>query len=425
MPRRFDVSRRDLLAALGAAPTVPLLGNVATAQPSLPDSSRKLWEWVRTQQVLDPQLAWLDTARVGPTLRSVLVNEYRAREALNTDFIAYSNDAMRPEVVRRSVGHLADFVGADANEIAFTSGASGALRAAIHGLALEAGDEVITTAHEHPCVARAWDWRTQHDGLVIKRVSLPMPLAAPEDALGLLAGAVTDRTRVISCAHVQYTDGALLPIREICAFARQRDITTIIDGAQAVGMIDVALHDLGCDCYGGSLHKWINATYGTGFLYVRSDLQERVEPIEANPAATQPDWPDAMRRYGQVYHYYSPLFQPIESLLAMHAQIGIDRIEARIRELAIYARLRLQALAGIELLTPARPGLWAGILTLRASAPSAQALAAALAAQDRVSVGVVPDPSGSGELLRVSTHVFNTHDDIERLVRGLQRRIRV
>jgi selenocysteine lyase/cysteine desulfurase len=87
--------------------------------------------------------------------------------------------------------------------------------------------------------------------------------------------------------------------------------------------------------------------------------------------------------------------------------------------------LRLQALAGIELLTPARPGLWAGILTLRASSPSAKELAAALAAQDRVSVGVVPDPSGDGELLRVSTHVFNTHDEIERLVRGLQRRVRV
>ena len=427
------LSRRDVLG-LGAGSAFALATPAVAAQQALPSSSRQLWSWARSQQVLEPGLAWFDTARMGPTLRGVLVNEYRARELLNMDFREYSRRSFDPDAIAALVGTVAGAVGAEVDEIAFTIGASGAIDAAVHGLELEAGDEVITTSHDHRSVAGAWVQRAARDGIVLRRVELPSPLTGPEQPLGMIAGAVTDRTRVISFAHVQYTDGALLPAREICAFARQRGILTIVDGAQALGMIDLSLGDLGCDCYAASLHKWVNAAYGTGLLYVRRDSLERVHPLEADatdattdvladPADPRADWPAAMRRYGHAYRYFGPLFQPVDSLLGFRNQIGRERIEARIRELAIYARLRLQAVAGVEIVTPAAPGLWGGILSLRIAAPEATDLAAALAAEDRVIVGVVRDPRGEGALLRVSTHIYNTHDEIERLVRGLQRRV--
>ena len=425
------MSRRDLLAALGAGSVLAATSTPVAAQPqTLPDSSRQLWEYARSQQVLESGLAWLDTARMGPTLRGVLVNEYRTREALNMDFAEYAQRSFDGEQIANLLESVAQTIGAGIDELAFTTGASGAIDAAVHGLELAAGDEVITTSHDHPSVAGAWARRADRDRIVLRQVNLPSPLAGTDQALGLIAGAVTDKTRVISFAHVQYTDGALLPAREICTFARQRGIMTVVDGAQAFGMIELSLDDLGCDCYATSLHKWANAAYGTGLLFVRRDALERVHPLEstvaefADPGDPRSDWPAAMRRYGHAYWYFGPLFQPIKSLLAFQNQIGRDRIEARIRELAIYARLRLQALQGIELVTPAAPGLWGGILSMRIKAPSVTEVAQALAREDRVIVGVTRDPGGPGGLLRVSTHIYNTHDEIERLVRGLQRRVR-
>jgi isopenicillin-N epimerase len=430
-PATHGLSRRDLLTVLGAGSALTLASPALRAQPQeLPDSSRQMWAYARSQQVLEPGLAWLDTARMGPTLRGVLVNEYRAREALNMDFARYSRRSFDVASVESLLGSVARTIGAGVDELAFTIGASGAIDAAVHGIELQPGDEVVTTSQDHPALSGAWAQRVKRDGIVLREVPLPSPLTGPEQALGLIAGAVTDRTRVISFAHVQYTDGAVLPVREICTFARQRGILTLVDGAQALGMIELSLGDLGCDCYAASLHKWVNAAYGTGLLYVRRDALERVHPLEADGSETfdepddpRRDWPAAMRRYGHAYRYFGPLFQPIESLLAFQNQIGRERIEARIRELAIYARLRLQSLSGIELVTPAAPGLWAGILSMRVAAPTAVQLAAALADQDRVVVGVTRDPAGGNGLLRVSTHIYNTHDEIERLVRGLQRRI--
>lgn len=430
-PALAGLSRRELLTALGAGSAVAVASPALRAQPQeLPDSSRQMWAYARSQQVLEPGLAWLDTARMGPTLRGVLVNEYRAREALNMDFAEYSRRSFDGTSVESLLGSVARTIGAGVDELAFTIGASGAIDAAVHGIELAAGDEVVTTSQDHPALAGAWAQRARRDGIVLRTVALPSPLTGPEQALGLIAGVVTAKTRVISFAHVQYTDGAVLPVREICAFARQRGILTLVDGAQALGMIELSLDELGCDCYVASLHKWVNAAYGTGLLYVRRDALERVQPLEADgpdgfvePGDPRQDWPAAMRRYGQAYRFFGPLFQPVESLLAFQSQIGRERIEARIRELAIYARLRLQSLPGVELVTPAAPGLWAGILSLRVAAPTAAELAAALADQDRVVVGVTRDPAGGHGLIRVSTHIYNTHDEIERLVRGLQRRI--
>jgi selenocysteine lyase/cysteine desulfurase len=429
------VTRRELLAGIGASSALALLAQSSSAEEDLPLSSRELWGWVRNQQVIDPDLVWLDTGRMGPTLRSVLVAEYRAREALNLDFNDYLRRSQSAEAVASLAGRVAAFVGADVDEIALTSGATAAINVVTGGLELAGGDEVVTTSQDHPAVRAAWAQRARRSGIVVREVPLPSPLTGPEQALGLIAGAVNDKTRVISFAHLQFADGALLPAREICSFARQRGILTFVDGAQALGMVDMSLGDLGCDAWVASLHKWINGTYGTGVLYLRRDLIDRVAPLEADgatanlaggiePGDPRGDWPTAMRRYGHAYHSYGPLFQPLAALLDLHERLGRSRIEARVRELAIYTRLRLQAMPGIELVTPGAPGLWGGILSLRPGSTPATDLARTLASEDRVAVGAVHAPDGSGDLLRISTHIYNDHDQIERLVRGLQRRVK-
>jgi selenocysteine lyase/cysteine desulfurase len=254
--------------------------------------------------------------------------------------------------------------------------------------------------------------------------------------LGLIAGAVTERTKVLCFSHVQYADGALLPVRELTAFARQRNLVSVVNGAQAWGMLEVNVRELGCDFYAAAFHKWLGGCQGTGLLYVRREMLDRVWPlaprgIEASPPIAMPtsangqsDVPAAMRKLGNAVPYLWPALRGSEAAVDFQTQVGRSRIEARVRELAIYLRLRLQQVTGIELLTPARPGLWAGILTFRVNGREASVLAPALTRSHRVYLRSVQWPEPGIGALRASLHIFNSHDDVERLIQGLQQALR-
>ena len=429
-----SLTRRDLLAAgAGLAATTALstaAGQTVTPVPTMPTSNRELWQWVRTQPMLDTQLAYLDVASGGPTLRAAMAAEYRAREVQS---IGLANAAARwTDETNRLATRFAGFLGCEPDEVQFTRGAGEALGLAIAGLDLAPGDEIITTTREHPAALSPWLVLARRRDLVVKQIELPTPLSGPEQPLGLFAGAVTERTKVLAFSHVQYDDGAALPVRELCAFARQRSILSVVDGAQALGMVDFAVRDLGCDVYATCCHKWLSGSHGTGVLYVRREVLDRLWPLEPRGLDSVPpvftptdaegnsDVPAALHKLGNIVPYAWPALRGVEAALEFQQTVGRSKIEARVRELAIYARLRLQQLTGLEMLTPARPGLWAGILTFRVPGKRATELAAAVERTHRVHVRAVRWPNGADGALRVSPHIFTTHDDIEKLVQGLQ-----
>jgi selenocysteine lyase/cysteine desulfurase len=433
-----SLSRRDLFttgAGIAAAVVLqPAAAQTVAPVQIMPTSSRELWQWVRTQPMLDLQTVYLDVASGGPTLRAAMAAEYRAREVQS---LGLASAAERwADETNRLATRFATFLGCDPDELQFTRGAGEALGQAIAGLDLAAGDEVITTTREHPAALSPWLVQARRREVVVKQIELPTPLTGPEQALGLFAGAVTDRTKVLAFSHVQYDDGAVLPVKDLCAFARQRGILTVVDGAQAFGMLEFAAHDLGCDFYATCCHKWLGGSHGTGALYVRREVLDRLWPTEprgldsAPPVFTPTDAdgnisvPAALHKLGSIVPYSWPALRGVEAAMEFQQQVGRSKIEARVRELAIYARLRLQQLTGVELLTPARPGLWAGILTFRVSGKTAADIAAAVERTHRVHVRAIRWPNSAEGALRLSLHVFSTHDDVEKLVQGLQQALR-
>lgn len=431
-----SLTRRDMLVG-GAGVAAAALSAPAAAQNSshMPSSSRELWQWVRTQPVLDLQISYLDLAHAGPTLRAAMNAEYRARETQSLG-VATVTPAHWSTETTRLTGRFASMLGCDPDELMFTRGAGEALATVAAGLDLAAGDEVITTSREHPAALSPWLVLARRRGIVVKQVDLPVPLTGPEQVLGLIAGAVSERTRVLAFSHIQYSDGAVLPVRELCAFARQRNILTVVDGAQAIGMLDVTLRDLGCDFYATCFHKWVGGSHGTGALYIRREMLDRLWPVEprgidASPPVPTPtesigheDVPAALHKLGNIVPFAWPALRGAEAALEFHQQLTRSKIEARVRELAIYARLRLQQLSRVELLTPPRPGLWAGILTFRIPGRSAADTAASLARSHRVYVRSLEWPNITEGALRASVHIFNSHDDVEKMMLGLQQVLR-
>jgi selenocysteine lyase/cysteine desulfurase len=331
---------------------------------------------------------------------------------------------------------VATFLGADADEIAFTRGTGEALSLVASGLDLASGDEIVTTSREHPAALSPWLILARRRGIVVKQVDLPTPMSAPEQALGLIAGAVTDRTKAIAFSHVQYSDGAVMPVKDLCQFARQRNLISVVDGAQAVGMLDFQVRDLGCDFYAAASHKWLGGSQGVGFLVVRREMLDRLWPsqprgFDASPPVVTPTLsagndgvPTALHKLGNIVPLTWPALRGVEAALEFQQNVLRNRIEARVRELAIYARMRLQQIPGIELLTPGRPGLWAGVLTFREPGRSARDLATFLARGYRVFVRDLQWVGSNDGALRMSAHIYNSHDDIEKLLSGLQQALK-
>jgi isopenicillin-N epimerase len=430
------LTRRDVLTA-AAALTSLSVASTATAQslPELPSTPRELWQWVRTQPVMEPLLAYLDTAVGGPTWRLSMANEYRAREVQSLQIASLSRGERWVQESNRIATRIGAFCGCDADEVLFTRGAGEGLGLVANGLDLQAGDEVLTTTLEHPTALSPWLVLARRRGIVVKQLSLPSPMSGPEEALGLFAGAVTDRTKVLCFSHVQYADGTLMPVKDLCQFARQRNLVTLVDGAQALGMIEVDLHELGCDFYATNFYKWLGGSHGTGMLYVRREMLDRLwattpRGLDASPPVFFPsssianDVPAAaLHKLGNAVPTLWPALRGVEAAMDLHEHINRARIEARIRELAIYLRLRLQQLPGVELLTPSRPGLWAGLLTFRIANRSAPDLAATLLRNQRIYISHLAWPASESGALRVSVHVFNTHEEIERLIEGLRQQL--
>ena len=131
----------------------------------------------------------------------------------------------------------------------------------IAGLALSAGDEIVTSDEEHPGLLGALGAARELRGVSIREV----PLSEVADAVG-------PRTRLVACSHVGWMSGLLAP-----AELAQVDVPVLLDGAQGVGAVPVDVRALGCDAYAGAGQKWLCGPDGLGMLYVSPALSERLE----------------------------------------------------------------------------------------------------------------------------------------------------
>ncbi|MEE9470873.1 MAG: aminotransferase class V-fold PLP-dependent enzyme, partial [Gemmatimonadota bacterium] len=176
---------------------------------------------------------------------------------------------------------LAREFGCDAEEIAITRNASESLEICQLGFDLVAGDEILTTTQDYPRMLATFDQRERREGIVIRKISIPVPAEDPAEVVRRFEAAINPRTRLILMCHMINITGQILPVRDVVAMARTRGIPVIVDGAHALAHFDFRLSDLECDYYGSSLHKWLFAPHGSGLLYVRREKIADLWPLMA------------------------------------------------------------------------------------------------------------------------------------------------
>jgi len=417
------LNRRHFLASLIAPPLIsrrahgapgPLRAGSPAPLPPWPDGSDpNFWEHVREQFYITPGEAFFNTGTLGATPRPVLERVIEDMRTLQETITRWDYTARTPNWIsgyspelplREKLGKL---VNADVLEIAVTQNATFGMNFAAHGLSLKAGDEIITTDQEHPGGLCGWQERAKRDGVVCKQVKIPVPANDPDRLVQLFAEAITPRTGVLAFPHIISATAVVMPVKRITALAHQHGCLSIVDGAQAVGQVEVDLKDLGCDVYFSSPHKWLLAPAGNGMLYIRRERQEQFWTTLCSS-----EWDnhkDGMYRFMQ-YGTGNPALQVgLDAALDFHFRIGPERFRKRIRSLADRLRAGLQQIPRVKINSPVHPELAGAVVVYSVEGIPAQQLADEMWIRRRLRPRALGDPLG----VRQSCHIYNKEAEID------------
>lgn len=425
-------SRRDFLSySAGSALTaIPFLKNdgldrifsatatLGTRQSGDVASDEDFWAEIQQAFQVDRSLVNLNNGGVCPSPKVV-------QDALRR-YLEFSNQApvytmwkvLEPQVegVRQ---RLARAFGCDPEEMAITRNASEALEIVQMGLELKRGDEILTTDQDYPRMLTTWEQRVRREGVVLRKVSFPTPPPGMDHLVEIFERAITPRTRVIHFCHITNLTGQIFPVREICRLARSRGIEAIVDGAHAFAHFPFTRDDLDCDYYGTSLHKWLLAPIGTGFLYVRKAKIEQLWPLMAAPDAMAGD----VRKFEEIGTHPAANHNAIAEALTFHEGIGGERKAARLRYLRDRWMKRLDGQPGVRLRTSYDPAQSCGLANVAIDGIDPGKLTNWLWDRHRIIVTPITHPACTG--IRVTGNVYTTLEEVDRFVEAMERAVKL
>jgi selenocysteine lyase/cysteine desulfurase len=393
-------SRREFLGSVGAVSASIALPSHRWAESLAPPN----------EFLFEPGLVYLQTGSLGPTPRSVMDRTIAAWRLLERNPVlqGYGDLEHELDAVR---ANAAAFLGCAADELILTTCTTDGMSRVALGLALAGGDSVLTSDQEHPGGRSCWDFLARTRGVVIDEVKIE---PGEHDAAAIVdrfARAITPRTKVLSFSHVLSSTGLRMPVAELSALARAHNCVSVVDGAQAVGGIAVDVKRLGCDVYATSGHKWLLAPKGTGLLYVSASLGARLELVTL--------------QLGHAAYTGATGVANIPGIIGLGAAIdfvkarGIAAIESH--NIALRRRVGdgLATVPKLRVVSASEPALSSPLVSYQLPDDiKAHQLYERLRTKHNVIVKVVPVNWFNGQ--RISTHLFNTERDVQRLIAALR-----
>jgi selenocysteine lyase/cysteine desulfurase len=394
----MTVSRRELLSGLA----------VMTAGAALPANVAALSD--AGEYMLEPGVIYLNTGSLGPTPRAILDAVLNAWNDLEKSPVTKAYGGTTHTLADKTRDLVGVLIGCAADEVLLTRSTTNAMNIAALGIDLSRGDRVLTTDVEHEGGSAAWKHLEKRRGIGIDRIVI-----APEDhdlkgIIDRFERAITKQTKVISVSHVITSTGLKMPVREIVALAKSRNILTIIDGAQAVGNIEVNVRAIGCDAYAAPGHKWLMAPKGTGFLYISQAAATRIQPIE---------WADG-RRYviGSAGMGSLPLIAGLGAAIEAAQKRGVAASEAHNLRLRNRAYEGLKKIAKVQVLS-APPGPLATALVAFRLPQTVDSSAFRTVMRQKHKLVLKQTEKRWGNGMRISPHVFNTEADIDAALKAI------
>lgn len=227
---------------------------------------------------LDPAVTFLNHGSYGACPKAVLEHQAALRAELEAEPVLFLGRKLdeRLDLARARLG---EFVGADPDDLAFVTNATGGVNAVLRSLAFWSGDEVLTTDHCYAACKNTLDYVAGRAGVKVNVAVVPFPLASPDEVVAAVMAKVTPKTRLALLDHITSPTALVLPIARLVSELDARGIDTVVDGAHGPGMVPLDLNTLGAAYYTGNCHKWLCTPKGSAFLHVRRNRQAAIHPL--------------------------------------------------------------------------------------------------------------------------------------------------
>ncbi|HEY5803195.1 MAG TPA: aminotransferase class V-fold PLP-dependent enzyme [Lysobacter sp.] len=377
------VSRRQFLAlpaAAGAIALLPgsLLGALARETPRLPDLSD--WTKVRGQFALDPAYAHFASFFIAshPAPVREAIEAYR-RSIDQNPFLVIERGLFEDEannVPLRVQETIAAYLGGERDQVCLTRSTTESLALVYHGLPLKAGDEVLTTVHDHYSHHESIRLACERSGAGMRRISLfdDASQASTDQVVERLLQGVKPNTRVVGLTWVHSSTGIRLPIRQLAAAlkASHPDVLLVVDGVHGIGAADETIATMGADFFCAGCHKWMFAPRGTALVWAKADNWARLRPtiptfseLESYNAWAENRLPktpgNAARMSPGGFHAFEHQWA-MAAAFQMHQAMGRQRVAARIAGLNDQLKKNLAQNRRIRIHTPMSADLSAGLV---------------------------------------------------------------
>lgn len=341
------------------------------------------WEKLRKEEwpVLET-MTFLDAACVSfaPQRTVRAVKEFADMTARQDEANSSAHHIALDDMRHKAYVEAQKLLNADPEEIALIESTSHGLNIAAQGIPLEDGDNIVTTNLEFIQVALPWCVMRNEKQIDIR-------VCKPEDerfTVESFKPLVDEKTKILVMSTIEWCNGWQSDLKEIGDFCKERGIMLVVDAVQQLGVTKIDTKECHIDLLAAGGHKWLNSPYGTGVLYVNKESLPKIKQSYAgylnttvpeggwgayweNPAAPAVNawtFPETARKYeiGGTSNYTGAI--ALGESLALVNEIGIENIEAHVRELATYCMDRIEEIGG-TVITHRDPGHFGGIVIAR------------------------------------------------------------
>jgi isopenicillin-N epimerase len=382
---------------------------------------------------LDSAVTFLNHGSYGACPKAVLEHQAALRAELEAEPVLFlgRNLEARLDAAR---ARLAAFLGANPDDLAFVTNATGGVNAVLRSLSFAPGDEVLTTDHAYAACKNTLDYVAGRGGVKVNVAVVPFPLTSPDEVVAAVLAKATPKTRLALLDHITSPTALVLPIARLVSELAARGIDALVDGAHGPGMVPLDLNALGAAYYTGNCHKWLCTPKGSAFLWVRRDRQAAVHPLTISHGHTgeregrtrfrlEFDWmgtsdPTAWLTVPMAIDYLGALLPG-----------GWPALMARNRALALEGRALLCAAAGTPPVCPEE--MVGSIASVRlADSPlkkpawrQPDPLQPRLFGEWGIEVPIMRWPAAPKRLIRISAQLYNRREQYVRLAGALAKEL--
>ena len=374
---------------------------------------------LRNQFLLRSDITYLNFGSFGACPRPVFEQYQRFQLELEQEPVQFIVET-GPQYLNTSRKALASYVNADSDDLVYVVNPSHAVNIVAKSLALQPGDEILTTSLEYGACDRTWEFYCGKSGAHYVKQPIQLPLVSHEEFVDQFFKGVTSKTKLVFLSHITSSTALRFPVELVVKEAQKRGLLTFVDGAHAPGQLPLDLKTLGADFYTGACHKWMMTPKGSSFLYAKRERQALLDPLVVS-WGYKSDHPShsAFLDYHQTQGTRDfSAFLCIPAALEFMQKFNWDQVSVACRALVLENAPRFYDLLGASPLAPLNDQFILQLCSFKLPTHDAERIKSILFKQYHIEVPVMRH--GSDVYLRYSIQAFNSQEDLDKLYEAMK-----